>query len=162
MALIPDVNKPARGIIGTWANMEEDNARTFFAASEFVAGIPVTYDAADNNKCKPLVAASRFIGIALRTVDMLGDPETDGTATYRQNSLLGVADMGCVFVQAGEDVSAGDAAYYRPSDNKFYKTPTTDDLKLPECEFDEDGAKDEPVALRIRVTPGHANVTAEN
>jgi len=159
MALIPNRNKPATGIVGTLANMEEDNARTMIASAEFVAGIPVTYGATEMS-CKPLVTASIFIGIALRAANMLGTPASDGTPKFKQGDTVGVADMGCVFVLAGGIVAEGNVAYYDPSNGKYYAASATGRLLLPQCEFDEAAAANEPVALRIRVTPGGANVTA--
>ena len=40
MALIPNATTMPRGIIGTWANMEEDNPRTGVASVEFASAIP--------------------------------------------------------------------------------------------------------------------------
>ena len=67
MALIPAAAnrfRPARGFVGTWANMEEDNARTGFAESEFTAGVPLMKGTGEMGVA-PLATANRFIGIAL-------------------------------------------------------------------------------------------------
>lgn len=163
MALIPNaINrfKPPRGIIGAWANMEEDNARTFFAESEFASAVPVMLGTKEMNAV-PLTTGNRFIGIALRTIDMQGTPTTDGEATFKVGDLFGVADMGTVFVLAGEDVVEGALAYYDVATRKFHGDTATGRLPLPGCEFDEAAADGEPVALRIRIIPGSANVTAE-
>lgn len=161
MAIIPNAlgaTQP-RGVVGTWANMEEDNARTAFAASEFAAGVPLMLGS-DEMTVSPLATANRFIGIALRTNDMQGAATSDGEATYTKSSLLGVADMGTVFVLAGESVTEGAVPYYDTTTRKFHGTSDTGRLPLPTCEFDESAADGEPVALRIRVLPGAANVTA--
>lgn len=162
MALIPNaVNrfKPARGIVGTWANMEEDNARTYFATAEFAAGVPVM-KGADDMSAAPLATGNRFVGIALRTVDMYGTPTADGDATYAVNDIFGVADMGTVFVLAGEDVTEGAVPFYDPATRKYHGSSATGRLPLNDCEFDETAADGEPVALRIRLVPGAAVVTA--
>lgn len=162
MALIPNAAnrfKPARGIVGTWANMEEDNARTGFAESEFAAGVPVMLGAAEMGVA-PLTGGNRFIGIALRTVDMLGTPTADGAPTFRVADTLGIADMGTVFVLAGTGVTEGATPFYDPATRKYHGTSATGRLPLPTCEFDESAGDGEPVALRIRVLPGAADVTA--
>lgn len=163
MALIPNAAnrfKPARGIIGTWANMEEDNARTGFAESEFPAAVPLMLGTEEMGVV-PLTTGNRFIGIALRTVDMYGTPTDGDEPTFQVADLLGVADMGTVFVLAGEDVTEGAVPFYDPATRKYHGTTGTGRLPLPTCEFDETAADGEPVALRIRVLPGAADVTAE-
>ena len=159
MALIPQRTAMPRGIVGTWANMEEDNARTGFAESEFAAGVPVMQGTGETGVL-PLTTGNRFIGIALRTVDMDGTPLTDGEATYKEADLLGVADMGTVFVLAGAGVTEGAVPFYDPATRKYHGATGTGRLPLPTCEFDESAADGEPVALRIRVLPGAADVTA--
>lgn len=162
MALIPNalgLNQP-RGIVGTWANMEEDNARSFFAGSEFASAVPVMLGT-EEMQAVPLTTGNRFIGIALRTNDMQGTPTADGAATYTVASLFGVADMGTVFVLAGASVTEGAVPFYDPATRKFHGASAAGRLPLPTCEFDESAADGQPVALRIRIEPGAANVTAE-
>lgn len=160
MALIPQRTAMPRGIVGTWANMEEDNARTMFAGSEFPAAVPMMQGDAEMTSV-PLTTGNRFIGIALATNTMYGAPLADGTPTFAVGDLLGVADMGTVFVLAGEDVTEGAVPFYDPATRKYHGTSDTGRLPLPTCEFDESAADGEPVALRIRVLPGAADVTAE-
>lgn len=159
MALIPNRLKPARGVIGAWANMEEDNARTGFAEAEFAAAVPVTKGTGEMG-VSPLTTGKRFIGIALATVDMFGKPTTDGVATFQVGDTLGVADMGTVFVLAGAGVVEGATPFYDPATRKYHGETGTGRLPLPNCEFDESAADGEPVALRIRVVPGADVVTA--
>lgn len=159
MALIPNATTMPRGIVGTWANMEEDNARTVFAGSEFAAAVPLALGATEMTAV-PLTTGNRFIGIALANNTMYGAPLADGTPTYAEGDLLGVADMGTVFVLAGEDVTEGAVPFYDPATRKYHGATGTGRLPLPNCEFDESAAEGEPVALRIRVVPGTSNVTA--
>lgn len=162
MALIPSAAnrfKPPRGMIGTWANMEEDNARTGFAESEFASAVPLM-KGTDEMGVAPLTTGNRFIGISLRTVDMYGTPTGDGEATYKVADLLGVADMGTVFVLAGASVTEGAVPYYDPATRKYHGASATGRLPLNGCEFDEAAADGEPVALRIRLVPGADPVTA--
>lgn len=159
MALIPQRTAMPRGTIGTWANMEEDNARTVFAGSEFAAAVPLMLDSAEMTAV-PLTTGNRFVGIALATNTMYGTALSDGTPTFAVGDLLGVADMGTVFVLAGADVTEGAVPFYDPATRKYHGTTDEGRLPLPTCEFDESAADGEPVALRVRVVPGAANVTA--
>lgn len=162
MALIPQpINrfKPPRGIVGTWANMEEDNARTGVAEVQFAAAVPLMKGTAEM-EVAPLTTGNRFIGIALRTVDMYGTPTTDGAPTFQVGDIMGFADMGTVFVLAGAGVVEGATPFYDPATRKFHGASATGRLPLPTCEFDEAAADGEPVALRIRLLPGADPVTA--
>lgn len=160
MALIPTRTTMARGIVGTWANMEEDNARTGFAGSEFAAGVPVMKGTGDMVYV-PLEDGGRFAGIALRTVDMDGTPTADGAPTFREGQLFGIADMGTVYVLAGDDVTEGANVFYDPATRKYHGASFPGLLPLAGCEFDEAAADGEPVALRIRLTPGAEPVAEE-
>lgn len=160
MALIPTRTTMARGVVGTWANMEEDNARTGFAGAEFAAAVPVMKGTGEMVYV-PLEDGGRFAGIALRTVDMDGTPTADGAATFREGQLFGIADMGTVFVLAGDDVTEGADVFYDPATRKYHGASAAGLLPLAGCEFDETAADGEPVALRIRLTPGAAPVAAE-
>lgn len=159
MALIPNATTMPRGVIGTWANMEEDNARTGVASVEFASAIPLQRATGDQ-EVAPLTSGNVFVGIALRTVDMDGAPTSDGAATYSIGQLLGVADMGTVFVLAGEDVTEGAKPFYEPSTRKFHGVSDTGRLPLTGCEFDEAAAEGSAVGLRIRLVPGSAVITA--
>lgn len=159
MAIVPNSSAMARGIVGTWANMEEDNARTMFAGSEFASAVPLALGDAEMTAV-PLTTGNRFIGIALATNSMGGTPTDDGAATFATGDLLGVADMGTVFVLAGEDVTEGAVPFYDPATRQYHGATGTGRLPLPNCEFDESAAAGEPVALRVRVLPGDADVTA--
>lgn len=160
MALIPTRTTMARGVVGTWANMEEDNARTGFAGAEFASAVPVMKGTGEMVYV-PLEDGGQFAGIALRTVDMDGTPTTDGAATFREGQLFGIADMGTVFVLAGDDVTEGADVFYEPATRKYHGASAAGLLPLAGCEFDETAADGEPVALRIRLTPGAAPVAEE-
>lgn len=159
MALIPQRTTMPRGAIGTWANMEEDNARSMFAESSFAAGVPLMRGTGEMGAL-PLTTGNRFIGIALASVTMNGTPLSGDIPTFASGDLLGASEMGVVFVLAGESVTAGATPYYDTATRKFHGVSDTGRLPLPTCEFDESAADGQPVALRIRVLPGAANVTA--
>lgn len=158
MALIPNRDKPVKGFVGTWANMESANSVTGIAEASFAAATPVTQGSADDGVVA-LTGGNRFAGIALANVDMIGAPD-DGTPTFSVGEKLGVADMGAVFVTAGPGVSAGLNPFYDPSTGRYAGTSATGRLPLPGCEFDESAADGEVVALRIRLVPGAADVEA--
>ena len=160
--IIPNAVNPFQmpvGVVGAWANMEEDNARTAFAESQFASAIPLMKGTGEEGAL-PLTTGNRFIGIALRTNDMLGTPTADGEPTFRIGDLFGVADMGTVFVLAGASVTRGANAFYDPATRKFHGATATGRLPLPTVEFDTNATEGQPVGLRIRVLPGAANVTA--
>lgn len=162
MALIPEASnrfKPAVGYVGTWANMEEDNARTGFAGSSFAAGVPLTYGANDGEFI-PLTTGKRFVGVALATNDMRGADTSDGAPTFSAGQIFGIADMGTIFVLAGADVTEEASVFYEVATRKFHGASATGRLPLPNCEFDEAATDGSPVGLRIRINPGQAAVTA--
>lgn len=160
MAIIPTRTTVARGVVGTWANMEEDNARTGFAGAEFPSGVPVMKGTGEMVYV-PLEDGGRFAGIALRAVNMDGTPTADGEATYRVGQLFGIADMGTVYVLAGDNVTEGANVFYDPATRKYHGASAAGLLPLAGCEFDETAADGEPVALRIRLTPGAEPVAEE-
>lgn len=160
MALIPVRTTMARGVVGTWANMEEDNARTGFAGAEFASAVPVMKGTGEMVYI-PLADGGRFAGIALRTVDMDGTPTDDGAATFREGQRFGIADMGTVFVLAGDDVTEGADVFYDPATRQYHGAAEAGRLLLTGCEFDETASAGEAVALRIRLTPGADVITAE-
>lgn len=160
MALIPNRLAPARGVIGTWANMETSNARTGIAEASFAAAVPLAKGVADDGVVA-LTTGNRFIGVALGNVDMLGTPAADGSATFATGETLGFADQGVVFVLAGAGVVAGATPFYEVATRKYHGASATGRLPLPTCEFDGTATDGEPVALRVRLLPGAANVTAE-
>lgn len=156
---IPIRSEMAAGFVGTWANMEERNARSMFAESNFTGGVPLALGDAEMNVV-PLTTGKRFIGISLTTVDMYGPTLSDGSATFRVGDLLGVADMGTVFVLAGEGAVEGANVFYDAATRKFHGASAAGRLPLPDCEFDTTAADGSPVALRIRIVPGSAAVEA--
>src|SRR5690625_1450058 len=135
MALIPNATTMPRGIVGTWANMEEDNARTGFAGAEFASAVPVMKGTGEMVYV-PLADGGRFAGIALRTVDMDGTPTVDGAATFREGDLFGIADMGTVFVLAGDDVTEGADVISDHANRKTHDATTNGLLPLTGCNFD--------------------------
>lgn len=159
MALIPQRVSMSRGVIGTWANMEEDNAPTGFAGAEFPAAVPVMKGEGEMVYV-PLTTGNRFAGIALATNTMYGTTTDDGAATYAESDLFGIADMGTVFVLAGDEVEEGALVFYDPATRQYHGETGAGRLPLNGCEFDESAASGQPVALRVRIVPGADNVTA--
>src|SRR5690606_38671238 len=136
MALIPTRTTVARGIVGTWANMEEDNARTGFAGAEFAAGVPVMKGTGDMVYV-PLEDGGRFAGFALLSADMHGIPTADREATFGVGQLFGIAALGTVYVLAGDYVTEDANVFDDPVTRKYHGASAPGLLPLPGCEFDE-------------------------
>lgn len=154
MAIMP------RGIVGTWATMNESDSDTAFAESEFAAGVPLQRGDGEDSAV-PLEDGGVFIGIALGTNTMGGTATSDGMATFEEGAIFGVADMGCVFVLAGDDVTEGATPFYDPATRSFHGATGSGYLPIPNAAFDESAAEGDAVPLKIRVVPGTAAVTAE-
>lgn len=159
MALLPTPKaKMDRGYPGMWANMEECNSFTAFAGSALAYGVPVQNGAGDMDVV-PLATGGRFIGISLSNAYTSGTP-VNGEERYGVGDKLGVADEGVIYVRAGGAVTKGALPFFLPSDGKYYTAAGAGRLPLPNAEFDESAADGEVVALRVRIAPGGANVTA--
>lgn len=161
MALIPtplNTQKPLAGYPGLPQNMEECNSFTAFAEAGFGYGVPMMAGA-DPMGVVELATANRFIGISLANIYTSGAP-VGGNEQYGVGDKLGVADEGVVWVMAGGTIVKGQNVFFNKTNKKYYGASATGYLPLPNCEFDGDAAADTVVALRVRVVPGGANVTA--
>lgn len=155
--------KPAKGYPGMMANMEEWNAFTAFAedvtANPIGFGQPVMKGTGDQ-QVKKLATANRFIGITRANIDSGAKATTEG-GTYAEGHILGVIDEGVIFVTAGAAVTKGQLVYWLPSSGRYFGASATGRILLTGCEFDDSAtAAGEVVAVRVRITPGAANVTA--
>jgi len=165
MALMPaPKTKPVAGLPGQFQNMEEWNAFTAFvtgtATKAIGFGHPVSIagQAGDGTATvKALDDGEVFAGITRENITT-GNP-TDQTV-YADDDVIGVADEGVIFVLAGATVTKGQKAFFNPANNKFYGASATGYLPLPNCEFDQGGAADQAVPLRLRVVPGGEAVEA--
>lgn len=165
MALMPaPKTKPVAGLPGQFQNMEEWNAFTAFASDTATKAIgfghPVSIAGQSGEgtaTVKALATGEVFAGI---TRENITTGNRDDQTVYADNDVIGVADEGVIFVLAGGDVTKGQKAFFNPSDNKFYGASATGYLPLPNCEFDQGGAADQAVPLRLRIVPGGTAVTA--
>lgn len=165
MAILPDPRlKLPIGQVGAWANMEECNSFSAFAESEFGYGVPLSFGTAapapgaDMN-VKPLATGEVFCGISLTNINPTGTP-VNGQDRYGIGDCLGVADEGVLFVRAGAGVVKGAKPFYDPATGLWHGASDTGRLPIPGARFDDAAASGEPVALKIRVDPGAAAVTA--
>lgn len=165
MAILPDPRmKLPIGQVGAWANMEECNSFSAFAESEFGYGVPLSFgtDApapgADMN-VKPLASGAVFCGISLSNINPTGTA-VNGQERYGVGDCLGVADEGVMFVRAGASVTKGAKPFYDPATGLWHGASAAGRLPIPCCRFDDAAASGEPVALKLRVNPGAAAVTA--
>lgn len=152
--------KPAKGFPGMMANMEEWNAFTAFAEGDDIGfGQPVMKGTGDD-QVKKLATANRFIGIARANIDSGAAAGTDG-GLYAAGRTLGVIDEGVIFVTAGAAVTKGQLVYWLPSSGRYFGASDTGRIPLTGCEFDDSAAAaGDVVAVRVRITPGAAVVTA--
>ncbi len=165
MALMPaPKTKPVAGLPGQFQNMEEWNAFTAFASDTATKAIgfghPVSIAGQSGEGTaivKALATGEVFAGI---TRENITTGNRDDQTVYADNDVIGVADEGVIFVLAGGDVTKGQKAFFNPADNKFYGASATGYLPLPNCEFDQGGAADQAVPLRLRIVPGGTAVTA--
>lgn len=152
--------KPAKGYPGMMANMEEWNAFTAFAEGSTIGfGQPVMKGTGDDQVAL-LEADNRFIGITRANIDSGAPAGTDG-GVYAAGRTLGVIDEGVIFVTAGAAVTKGQPVYWLPSSGRYFGASATGRILLTGCEFDDSAAAaGDVVAVRVRITPGAANVTA--
>lgn len=163
MALLPTpLLKMPIGSPGSWANMEECNSFTAFAGSEFGYGIPVMFGAATtaNMNVVPLTTGNRIAGISLANNNPTGTPSGTGQERYGVGDCLGVADEGVMFVLAGASVTKGAVPFYETATGKWHGASATGRLPIPGARFDDAAANGSPVALKFRIDPGAAAVTA--
>jgi len=163
MALLPTpLLKMPIGSPGAWANMEECNSFTAFAQSEFGYGVPLAFGTANtgaNMNVVPLTTANVFVGISLTNNNPTGTA-VSGSERYGIGDCLGVADEGVIFVRAGASVTKGAKPFYDPATLLFHGASATGRLPIPGARFDDAAASGAPVALKFRVEPGAAAVTA--
>lgn len=163
MALLPTTMlKMAIGSPGAWANMEECNSFTAFAQSEFGYGIPLAFGAANtgaNMNVVPLTTTNVFVGISLANINPTGTP-VNGSERYGVGDCLGVADEGVIFVRAGASVTKGAKPFYDPATGLWHGATAAGRLPIPGARFDDAASSGDSVALKFRVEPGAAAVTA--
>lgn len=155
--------KPAKGYPGMLANMEEWNAFTAFAedvtANPLGFGQPVMKGTGDD-QVKKLATGNRFLGITRSHIDS-GKVAAADNGQYAEGRILAVVDMGVIFVTAGAAVTKGQLVYWLPSSGRYFGASATGRIPLTGCEFDDSAAAaGDVVAVRVRITPGAANVTA--
>lgn len=164
MALMPaPLTKPLKGLPGQFQNMEEWNAFSAFVtgtgtkAIGFGHPVSVAGQASDGTATvKALATTEVFAGITRENITTGGT----NTTTYADGDLIGIADEGVIFVLAGATVTKGQKVFFNPTNNKYYGASATGYLPLPNCEFDQGGAADQAVPMRLRIVPGGTAVTA--
>lgn len=165
MALMPaPKTKPVAGLPGQFQNMEEWNSFTAFVtgtstkAIGFGHPVSIAGQAGDGTATvKALATTEVFAGITRENITT--GNQADQTV-YADGDCIGVADEGVIFVLAGATVTKGQKAFFNPANNKFYGASAAGYLPLPNCEFDQGGAADQAVPLRLRIVPGGTAVTA--
>lgn len=166
MAILPDPRLArAVGYVGCWANMEEKNSFTGFAESAFGYAVPLAFGTAAPGPrgadmyVKPLASGDVFVGISLANINPTGTP-VNGQERYGVGDCLGVGDEGVLFVRAGASVTKGAKPFYDPATGLWHGASASGRLPIPGARFDDAAASGEAVALKFRVDPGAAAVTA--
>lgn len=159
MALIPQpLQRPLAGMPGQWQNMEECNAFTAHAGAAIAFGQAVMKGTGDLNVV-PLTTGNQFLGIAQENIYSSGTPVND-EPRYGIGDILGVADMGVIFVKVGANVVKGNAVWYLPSDGLYYAATGTGRMLLPGCTYDQSASLGAVAPVKIRIRPGEAAITA--
>lgn len=159
MALIPEpLSRPLAGLPGQWQNMEECNAFTAHAEASIAFGQALMKGTADMGVL-PLTTGNKFVGIAQENIYSSG-AEVSDEPRYGEGDILGVADMGVIFVEVAANVVKGNAVWYLPSSGLYYAATGTGRMLLPGCEYDQSGSTGDYVPVRIRIRPGEAAITA--
>lgn len=164
MALMPaPLTKPLAGLPGQFQNMEEWNAFTAFVTGTGTKpigfGHPVsrTGQASDGTvNVKAMASGEVFAGITRENITTGGT----NTTTYGDGDIIGVADMGVIFVLAGGTITNGQNVFFNPANNSYYGASATGYLQLPGCSFDQSATAGQAVPVRFRIVPGGTAVTA--
>lgn len=167
MALLPDPKvKPAKGSPGQFQNMEEWNAFSAFVTGTSTKAIgfgnPVSRSGVRSDgtaTVKALATTEVFVGVARENI-VTGSTGTDASTTYADDDLIGIADEGVIFGLAGAALTAGGNVFWDPATNTYVAATGAGILPLPNCSYDQSAASGDVVAIRLRVVPGGAAVTA--
>lgn len=142
--------KPAAGIVGRRANMEEWNTVTRLTAAAGIGfGEPVQRGASAD-----LIApftTGKFLGIT--EADMTAvDGAPGAAAVYPAGYNTPVCDMGVIWGKAAGTCTAGGLVYWSASSKGYTDTAASNTL-VPNAEFDSSAAANGIVKVRLRRVP---------
>lgn len=147
MAIVPYAGTDTRGIVGMHADAQEWNARTLLAdnvaAAPIGPGQPVARFAG-NDKVGRQWATGAAVGIARWTISV------DTTSGFAEGEPIPVQDQGTMWVAAGATCTAGGAAYFHPTNDRWGNTGTGY-VAVPGVMFDTNAVAGQLVRLRIAI-----------
>lgn len=147
MAIVPYAGTDTRGLVGMHADAQEWNARTLLAdnvaAAPIGPGQPVARFAG-NDKVGRAWATGAAVGVARWTVSV------DTTTGFKEGDPIAVQDQGTMWVAAGAACTAGGAAYYNPTTDRWGNTGAAF-VAVPGVMFDTNATAGRLVRLRIAI-----------
>lgn len=147
MAIVPYTGSDTTGIVGMHTDAQEWNARTMLAdnvaANPIGPGQPVTRVAGNDKKCRAWTTGATP-GLARWTVMV------DTTTGFKQGEAVAVQTQGTMTVAAGAACTAGGAAYYNPTTDRWGDTDT-DFTAVPGVMFETNGVAGGLVVVAINI-----------
>lgn len=142
-----DKYMPEAGHAGKLANYQDYSADTKAAEEEIPFGAAVQLGD-DGDGVTKVKKDGEPYGIALATEvhDWVRDADDQ---QYKKNIPVAVVRKGVIWVEAGEDVKAGEKVAVDPDDGKFYKEGADDAIEVPTGRFKTKAKKDNLVQLEI-------------
>lgn len=148
MAIVPFTGTDSRGLVGMHADSQEWNALTKLADNVATApigpGQPVARFAGNDKVCRQW-ATGATLGITRWKIDL------DTTTGFKEGDAVSIQNQGTMWVAAGAAATAGGAAYYNPTTDRWGNTGTGY-VAVPGVEFDTNGAAGGLVRIRILIT----------
>lgn len=147
MAIVPFAGADTRGLVGMHADSQEWNALTKLAdnvaAAPIGVGQPVARFAGNDKVCRQW-ATGATLGITRYQVS------TDTTTGFKEGDAVSIQNMGTMWVAAGAAATAGGAAYYNPTTDRWGNTGAGF-VAVPGVEFDTNGVAGGLVRIRILI-----------
>lgn len=138
-------DKPAKGVVGRRANMEEWNGFTAHPLASGVVGVayPVQNGGTAEQQITVFTSGGNFVGITeLDTFDTPGE-------FYEKGQNVPVCEMGVINGLA-IGVCTNRTPVYWSAASKGYTSTAASNLRIPGAEFDDSAVAGEPVRIRLR------------
>lgn len=147
MAIVPYAGTDTRGIVGMHADSQEWNALTKLAdnvaTAPIGAGQPVARFAGNDRVCRQW-ATGAALGVTRWKIDL------DTAAGFAEGDHVSIQNQGTMWVAAGATATAGGAAYYNPTTDRWGNTGTGF-VNVPGVEFDTNASAGQLVRIRIAI-----------
>lgn len=144
--------KPAAGIPGRRATMEEWNTVTLTSTAVVRFGAPV--EANGEGKCKEWDGTGDYLGIAeANQVNYQGAPGDAGYGQYAAYQEVPVNDMGNIWGLAGTGGCTYKGPVYWNAAGNYYTDTSSGNILVPNAEFDSAAAAGAVVRIKHRRVP---------